>query len=148
MTTTTDTSLELAQRFITAFETRDPEAVLATLHEDATLTIRLHIDGSAAPWYVFDGEAHVRGYIQSVAEKFDHVAFLDQVWTVGHDGAHVFVETRGDILSSAEKLAYRNVYVFKFEVAGGKISQVTEYANPVTYANLGIENSDAESAAQ
>jgi len=112
MSTTTDTSLKLAQQFLAAFAAGDPDAALALMPEDANLTIRLGIDGTPAPWYVFDGAAHVRGYIESVAAKFDHVAFLDQVWTVGHDGASVFVETRGDILSSAEKLTYRNVYVF------------------------------------
>ncbi|GAA1742386.1 nuclear transport factor 2 family protein [Microbacterium paludicola] len=145
---TTNTSLAVAQQFIAAFENRDPDAVVATLREDATLTIRLHIDGSPAPWYEFDGADHIRGYITSVAAKFDSVSFLDQVWTVGHDGGAAFVETRGNILSSAEKLTYRNVYVFKFEIDGEKITAVTEYANPVTYANLGIEDSEAEAAAR
>jgi hypothetical protein len=38
--------------------------------------------------------------------------------------------------------------VFKFELEGQQIKRVLEYANPVTYANLGIENSEAEQAAQ
>ena len=147
MTIDTHQELSIAQQFISAFEARDPEGVLATLHPEATLTIRLHIDGSPEPWYVFEGPEHIRGYIESVAAKFDRVAFLDQVWTAGVGGDAVFVETRGDIQSSAEKLDYRNVYVFKFELEDGKVKQVIEYANPVTYANLGIQDSDAEAAA-
>lgn len=147
MTIDRHAELDLAQQFITAFEGRDPAGVLATLHPAATLTIRLHIDGSPRPWYVFEGAEHIRGYIESVAAKFDRVAFLDQVWTVGADGGAVFVEARGDITSAAEKLDYRNVYVFKFELEDGKVARVVEYANPVTYANLGIQDSAAEASA-
>jgi ketosteroid isomerase-like protein len=147
MTIEVDRHLGIAQRFIKAFEERDPDGVVATLHAEATLTIRLHIDGSPKPWYVFEGPEHIRGYIESVAAKFDRVAFLEQVWTAGVEGDAVFVEARGDIQSSAEKLDYRNVYVFKFEVEDGKVKKVVEYANPVTYANLGIQDSEAEAAA-
>jgi ketosteroid isomerase-like protein len=139
--------LRVAQEFITAFEERDPLGVLATLHPQARLTIRLHIDGSPRPWYVFDGPQHIRGYIESVAAKFDRVAFRDQMWTMSATGDVVFLETHGDIQSSAEKLDYRNVYVFKFEMEDGKVKDVVEYANPVTYANLGIQDSAAEALA-
>ncbi|CAM5331571.1 nuclear transport factor 2 family protein [Streptomyces chartreusis] len=140
-------SLETAQAFITAFENRDPAAVAALLSPEATLTIPLSITGTPEPWYVFDSPAAVLAYIGSVAAKFDHVAFLDKVWTVSEDARSVFLQANGDILSSAEKLVYNNVYIFRIDVADGHVLKVWEYANPVAYANLGIADSEAEATA-
>lgn len=148
MTNTQLTALQLSQQFMNAFAGRDPEAAAALLAEDSTLTIALGISGSPDPWYLFEGKTQVRGYIEAVAAKFDQVAFLDQEWHASLDGRTAFMEARGDILSSAEGLEYRNVYVFKVVVSEGLVVHVTEYANPVAYANLGIEDSEAEAAAR
>lgn len=148
MKNTQENALAVAQAFFAGFEGRDAEAVGAVLSDTASITIKLDLEGTPDPWYVFDGKEHVLGYIASVAAKFDRVAFLDKEWTVAADGTSVFLQTNGDILSTAEQLVYRNVYVFKVELDGDKVARVLEYANPVTYANLGIENSDAENAAQ
>ena len=141
-------ALAIAKRFFDGFEARDPAAVGEVLTDDAAVIIKLSIAGTPEPWYVFDGKAHVLAYIGSVAAKFDRVAFIDKQWTVAADATSVFLQANGDILSSAEKLSYRNVYVFKIELQGDKIRRVVEYANPVTYANLGIKNSESEDAAQ
>ncbi|MFI6493789.1 nuclear transport factor 2 family protein [Streptomyces sp. NPDC050564] len=148
MDTTHQDALETAQAFIAAFESRDRDAVAGLLAPGATFTIPLSIEGTPEPWYVFDSPEHVLGYIASVAAKFDHVAFLDKVWTVSEDARSVFLQANGDILSSAEKLVYNNVYIFRIDVQDGQITKVWEYANPVAYANLGIANSEAETAAQ
>lgn len=148
MSTVHQDALALAQEFFTAFENRDPAGVEKVLAPEAGITIPLSIDGTPEPWYVFEGREHVLGYIRSVAEKFDHVAFPDKVWTVGENGSSVFLQANGDILSTAEKLVYRNVYIFKVDIADGKIVKVWEYANPVAYANLGIKDSEAESSAK
>lgn len=141
-------ALDLAKAFFAAFEGRDAAGVEAVLAPTANITIPLSIEGTPEPWYVFDGKDHVMGYVQSVVAKFDHLAFLDKVYTVSEDAKSVFLQANGNILSTAEKLVYRNVYIFKVEVDNGKIVKVWEYANPVAYANLGIENSEAEAAAQ
>ncbi|MEO3784103.1 hypothetical protein ABGB12_12275 [Actinocorallia sp. B10E7] len=60
----------------------------------------------------------------------------------------MFLQANGDILSTAEKLVYRNVYIFKVDISDGQIVKVWEYADPVAYANLGITGSEAESAAK
>ncbi|WP_371502587.1 nuclear transport factor 2 family protein [Kitasatospora sp. NBC_00374] len=148
MTTHHDTALNTAKAFFAAFEGRDPGSMRAVLAPHANITIPLSIEGTPAPWYVFDGQEHVLGYVESVAAKFDHVAFLDKVYTVSADAKSVFLQANGDILATAEKLVYRNVYIFRVEVEDGKVVKVWEYANPVAYANLGIQNSDAEAAAQ
>ncbi|WP_406077956.1 nuclear transport factor 2 family protein [Micromonospora sp. NBC_00858] len=141
-------SLQTAQAFITAFENRDPSTVASLLADDATFVIPLSIAGTPEPWYVFDSPAAVLAYVGSVAAKFDHVAFLDKVWTVSEDAHSVFLQANGDIVSSAEKLVYNNVYIFRIDVADERIVKVWEYANPVAYANLGIADSEAEAAAQ
>ncbi|MFG2123899.1 nuclear transport factor 2 family protein [Streptomyces sp. NPDC048710] len=141
-------TLETAQAFVTAFENRDPTTVASLLSQDATFVIPLSIAGTPEPWYVFDSPTAVLAYIESVAAKFDHVTFLNKVWTVSEDARSVFLQANGDILSNAEKLVYNNVYIFRIDVADGHIVKVWEYANPVAYANLGIADSEAEAAAQ
>ncbi|MFI8242514.1 nuclear transport factor 2 family protein [Streptomyces sp. NPDC085866] len=141
-------TLETAQAFVTAFENRDPATVASLLSQDAIFVIPLSIAGTPEPWYVFDSPTAVLAYIESVAAKFDHVTFLDKVWTVSEDARSVFLQANGDILSNAEKLVYNNVYIFRIDVADGHIVKVWEYANPVAYANLGIADSEAEAAAQ
>ncbi|AVZ75386.1 hypothetical protein SLUN_27470 [Streptomyces lunaelactis] len=148
MTTNHETALDTAKALFAAFEGRDPQGVRALLVPHANITIPLSIEGTPDPWYVFDGIEHVMGYIESVAAKFDHVAFLDKVYTVSEDAKSVFLQANGDILSTAEQLVYRNVYVFRLDIQDAKVAKVWEYANPVAYANLGIKNSDAEAAAQ
>ncbi|MFI8278148.1 nuclear transport factor 2 family protein [Streptomyces sp. NPDC085929] len=148
MSTSPKDALATAQAFIRAFENRDSNAVASLLAPTASFVIPLSIEGTPAPWYVFEDPQSILGYIESVAAKFDHVAFLDQVWTEGADGRSVFLQANGDILSTAEKLVYNNVYIFRIDVEDGKIAKVWEYANPVAYANLGIQNSEAENAAQ
>lgn len=138
----------IAESFFEGFEARSAEAVGAVLSDDANIVIRFHIDGSPKPWYAFEGKEQCLAYIAAVGAKFDRVAFIDREWTMSLDGKSVFLQCQGDILSTAEQLIYRNVYIWKLEISEGKIHQVTEYANPVTYANLGIKNSDAESTAQ
>lgn len=110
-----------AKNFISAFEACDPAAIGQLLSDDSRLIIRLNIDGTPSPWYAFDGKEHILGYISSVGAKFDRVSFNDQEWTVSHDGRAVFLQANGDIISSAEKLTYNKVYVFKFELEGQQI---------------------------
>lgn len=148
MDTTHQKALDTAKGFIAAFEGRDRDAVAELLAPTANFIIPLSIEGTPEPWYVFDSPESVLGYIESVAAKFDHVAFLDKVWTVSEDARSVFLQANGDILSTAEKLVYNNVYIFRIDVQDGKVVKVWEYANPVAYANLGIKNSETEAAAQ
>lgn len=148
MTTAHENALDVAKRFFAAFEGRDRDGVLDVLAPHANITIPLSIQGTPEPWYVFDGREHVMGYIDSVVAKFDRIAFLDKVYTVAQDAKSVFLQANGDILSTAEHLVYRNVYVFRVDIDDNKVVKVWEYANPVAYANLGIENSQAETAAQ
>ncbi|MFI2371593.1 hypothetical protein [Streptomyces sp. NPDC018833] len=77
-------------------------------------------------WYVFDSPAAALDYIESVAAKSGHVAFLDKLWTVSEDANSVFSQANGDALSSAEKLVYNDVHTFRIDVADGQIVKVWE----------------------
>ena len=48
-------------------------------------------------------------------------------------GRAVFYEANGD-LTTAAGTPYQNVYCMKYELDGGRIRRVVEYANPVTFA--------------
>jgi ketosteroid isomerase-like protein len=49
------------------------------------------------------------------------------------DGSRVFIEQRGNMVLPDGR-SYRNRYVFRFSIVGGKVSHVREYFNPIISA--------------
>ena len=65
---------------------------------------------------------------------------VDRKTFITDDGTTVFVEGRGDLILEKTGQPYRNIYVFKFSISEGKITEIREYANPVIYAKaLGLK---------
>ena len=78
----------------------------------------------------------VLGYLRTILANFSRTALTDQHFVVSQDGDTVFMEAKGDLIQAGTGVAYHNVYVFKFVFANGAIVQISEYANPVTFAKL------------
>jgi ketosteroid isomerase-like protein len=138
-TTESGTAVEItAESYFRALEARDRNALADLLDDGATITIPLSIEGTPEPWFVFRGKEQALGYLDSVVANFDSIRLLDKELSVSTDGRTVFLETRSDILTSAQKLTYQNIYVFRLVIVDGKVVDVREYANPVPFANLGM----------
>lgn len=60
------------------------------------------------------------------------------------DGTRAFLEGRGDATVTQSGDRYSNVYVTRFDVKGGLIVRIAEYANVALYVSLGIEPSPTE----
>jgi ketosteroid isomerase-like protein len=88
---------------------------------------------------VFDGNEAVLGYLQLILDKFKQAVLVYRQTFMTDDGATVFVEGRGDLIMKQTGQPYRNIYVFRFSISDGKITEIREYANPVIYAKaLGL----------
>ncbi|MFO7253704.1 MAG: nuclear transport factor 2 family protein [Actinomycetes bacterium] len=136
----------LAERFYAALERRDRETIEALFAPEATITIRLSLDGSPEPLAVFRGRQEAMAYVDSVLANFERIALRGMTYTVSEDAGTVFVEATGDLVTSGTGRPYRNVYVFRLDVRDGRITAIREYANPITFAGLGLAAAPAPSA--
>ena len=127
---------DIAKAYLDGLEGQDIESVAALLAEDATIEIPLSNTGDLGPWFKFEGKDEALGYIKTIFENFGQVKLLDRAVYVSEDGRTVFVETTGDLVQRATNASYRNKYVFKFTIRDGRVTHVSEYANPVTFAKL------------
>jgi ketosteroid isomerase-like protein len=110
------------------------------LTKEAVEIIPLAMAGGTDPERVFDGKDAVLGYLQSILDNFKQAVLVHPQTFITDDGATVFVEGRGDLIMKQTRQPYRNIYVFRFSISDGKITEIREYANPVIYAKaLGLK---------
>jgi ketosteroid isomerase-like protein len=130
-----DAARELVESYISVLEGRNLAGVISHFDPNIVVTIPMSLTGGTEPWFVFDGIGQVTDYWANAIRTCERIAFSDRTLTVSEDATTVFVEATGDmLLAGGEK--YRNVYVFRFDLADGKIFKITEYGNPVTVANM------------
>ena len=128
-------ALRLVKEFFAAKERHDLAATMALFSDDALYVFPLPASGKQENWFNYEGREAVTKYQRQVLERFKQIKMLEPRYFVSTDGGNVFVESKGDYISQ-DGTAYKNVYIFKFVIRDGKISEGYEYANPVTYAKL------------
>ena len=133
-------SQHAVEEFFRTLSDRDALIASAVLSEEAVLTIPFALAGGTDPERVFIGRDAVLGYLKMVLENFTQAAVIDRKTFITDDGATVFVEGRGDLIQKSSGQPYRNLYVFRFTISDGKITDIREYGNPVIYAKaLGLK---------
>ena len=140
MSNTGSVSQHTVDEFFRALSERDVSIAGAVLKEEAVLIIPFALAGGTDPERVFDGKNGVLGYLQAVLENFKQALVVERQTFITEDGATVFVEGRGDLLLKQTGQPYQNLYVFRFSISDGKITEIREYGNPVIYAKaLGLK---------
>jgi ketosteroid isomerase-like protein len=133
-------SQHAVDEFFRALSDRDVPIASAVFTEETVESIPFAMAGGTEPERVFDGKDAVLGYLQTILDNFKQAVMVDRKTFISDDGATVFVEGRGDLILEKTGHPYRNIYVFKFSVFDGKITEIREYANPVIYAKaLGLK---------
>ena len=124
---------DLARAYLEALQAKDRDAILAILADDFVLEVPCNVSGTN------DFSDSWRG-IDTAAEKYEEtfrtieVLRYTEVEIFGTPGGEVaFAEGLG-VMKMASGRPYENRYVFRFDVAGGKIRRIREYLNPVTSA--------------
>ena len=125
----------VVERFYAAKESHDLESLAALFADDLMYIFPLPASGAQEDWFVYDGKEATMAYQRRTSEAFSQLRMRDREMTISEDGGTVFMECRGDYITTDGR-PYKNIYMFKFTIAKGKIQKVREYCNPVTYAVL------------
>ncbi|SNT11510.1 Ketosteroid isomerase-related protein [Granulicella rosea] len=140
MSRTMSASEYAVEQFFRALSDRDISIAPPVLSEEVNLTIPYALAGGTDPERVFKRKDAVLGYLGMVLENFTRSVITDRQTFLTDDGRTVFVEGRGDLIRKSNGEPYRNLYVFRFTISDGHITDIREYGNPVIYAKaLGLQ---------
>lgn len=123
-------------RFFKAIGTKDMAALAEAITDDIVYEMPFSESGSTAPgaYRRFVGREAVIGFWEMTSAAGLKVAPAEDVeLSVLPDGSRLFIEQRGN-MTTADGKSYRNRYVFRFDIAGGRVSHVREYINPIISA--------------
>src|ERR1700733_306833 len=101
------------------------------LAADVVHPLATSFDGGVELGLVFTGKDEVLGFFSGMLQQISRRDLLDRRTTASADGDVVFVEAVGDAVLAGSGTSSKNVYVFKFECAGGQVKRITEYSNPI-----------------
>jgi ketosteroid isomerase-like protein len=133
-----ENALAIAKRYFERWEAHDTAGLRELLTDNTAIIFPMSISGTPEPWQVFDGIEKAMGYLELAMYNLPQLRLVDQEWSVSHDARYVHLHARGDMVTRTG-LPYHNVYVFRLEIAGGRILRVDEYANPVAWTALGLD---------
>lgn len=123
-------------RFFRAIGTKDMAALAEAVTDDIVYEMPFSESGSTAPgaYRRFEGRDQVVEFWTMTSAAGLTVAPAEDVElsTLG-DGSRLFIEQRGN-MTTADGKTYRNRYVFRFDVRGGRVAHVREYINPIISA--------------
>ncbi|MGE0829358.1 MAG: nuclear transport factor 2 family protein [Hyphomonadaceae bacterium] len=124
----------IVRRLMTAFQRMDAKAMLDIYSDDVVIESPFHESGMTeeGAFRKYVGRAEVAKYLEGFSQ-FKQLHFVDEVYRPTADGRSVYIEARGDCIM-ADGSPYKNRYVFRFDVDGGRIVRLVEYVNPITAA--------------
>jgi ketosteroid isomerase-like protein len=123
----------LAKAYLVALQAHDKPGMLSILADDFVLEVPMNVSGTndlSDSWRGMDAASANFDIAFTVIEL---TRLTDLEITPGQNENVAFAEARGE-MRMANGRPYRNRYVFRFDVADGKIKRVREYANPITAA--------------
>ncbi|TAL03737.1 MAG: hypothetical protein EPO08_03350 [Rhodospirillaceae bacterium] len=124
---------ELAHAYLVALQAKDKEAILSLLADDFSLVVPCNVSGSNDLSDSWRGLESASANYDLAFKVIEVLKYTDIEVTPGRDANVAFAEGRG-VMKMANGRPYENVYVFRFDVDGGKIKRIREYTNPVTAA--------------
>ena len=152
-------ALQIARDFIRSVETKSLPAVAATLAPGAQ-QLFMHTKRTRTPEGVADilsganrkatcvaaleGSEEVLAYTEGLMAKFSPLVWREPSWSVSPSGDQVFFSGKGEMVVARSGRPYRNSYATVFELEGGKIRRMFEYADAFLYAALRVAPNGAE----
>jgi ketosteroid isomerase-like protein len=129
-------NIEKAKAFFAALEKRDITGIPEMINENASLIFPFVPSGKTDPEAMrsYKGKQEVMRYLNGVPVNFKQIRFYDLEFTESRDGNTIFAEAKSDCVGAKNDAPYRNIYIFRFDFANGKVTRVLEYANPVPAA--------------
>ncbi len=124
---------DLAKAYLVAQQAHDKPGILSLLADDFVLEVPLNVSGTNDLSESWQGLDAASANFDIAFREIEISTLTDIEITPGRDENIAFAEARG-MMRMADGRPYRNTYIFRFDVAGGKIKRVREYTNPVTGA--------------
>ncbi|MFK0222914.1 nuclear transport factor 2 family protein [Streptomyces vinaceus] len=124
---------DLITATLDATQRMDLDALALVVHEDCDTVVPMAASGRREDASVYRGREETLLHMRQVFDMMSFISFTDRRVTESADGGTVFVECNGEFVLRSG-LKYNNVYVFRFDVRGGRIVFWAEYFNPVTMA--------------
>ncbi len=150
--TDTNNVLALCQRYIKCVESKDLNGVGKTLAEDTRQIFR-HTKHVTEPDMsdqissgglkgtvvaVFKGKSEVLAYTKGLMSNFRVIKWINTEWRTSGNGKEVYFSGKGDMITAKSGKPYQNVYVTRFDLYQGRIVEINEISNAMTYMGLGI----------
>jgi ketosteroid isomerase-like protein len=132
-TATERSAADLAQAYLTALQAKDKQAILSILADDFTLEIPCNLSGTNDLSDSWSGLQVADAKYEATFRKIEVLKYVDLEFIQSVDRSIAFAEGLG-VMKMANGNPYRNRYVFRFDVKGGKIKRIREYLNPITSA--------------
>jgi len=126
---------DVAERWIMADVNKDKASKLAVISDDMVLEIPFNESGKTeeGSFRRYTGKSEIVSFIDTAFAAEKSVRLVSAEYIVSADGQTVFVEARGEVEMTSGKL-YKNRYVLRFDIDGGKIKCLREFYNPITSA--------------
>ena len=132
-TATERSAADLAQAYLTALQAKDKQAILSILADDFTLEIPCNLSGTNDLSDSWSGLQVADAKYEATFRKIEVLKYVDLEFIQSVDRSIAFAEGLG-VMKMANGNPYRNRYVFRFDVKGGKIKRIREYLTPITSA--------------
>jgi ketosteroid isomerase-like protein len=124
---------DLARAYLVALQAKDKNAILSIITDDFVLEVPCNVSGTNDFSDSWRGIKAASAGWDSAFERIEVLQYRDLEFTGAEGGTVAFAEGRG-VMRMANGRPYENRYVFRFDVEGGKLKRIREYANPVTAA--------------
>jgi ketosteroid isomerase-like protein len=132
-TTSERSAADLAQAYLIALQAKNKDAILSILADDFVLEVPCNISGTNDLSDSWSGLEAAAANYENTFRVIEVLKYTDLEFTQGNDRSVAFAEGLG-VMKMANGNPYRNRYVFRFDVLGGKIKRIREYLNPITSA--------------
>ena len=123
-------------RFFKAVAAGDMASLAESVTNDVIYELPFSETGSTEPGSFrqhVGREAVVAFWQATTSSGIQSAAPEDVEFSLTADGSRAFLEQRGN-LTMPDGKRYRNRYVFRFDITGGRVSHVKEYFNPIISA--------------
>ena len=142
------TAEALGREYLRALQAKDKAAILAILADDFQLVVPCALSGvndyGIATWSGRTGPNGADINLDKTFKQIEPICYPSLEFTAGANADIAFAEGLGEMRMVTNR-PYRNMYIFRFDSAAGKLKRIREYVNPITWAiSMGVKLPEVE----
>jgi len=123
----------IARRLFDAYASKDLNGLMEIYSHDAVIELPFNSSGKTEEADIrrVSGQAELEAFLVPGLARYRSIRYDIETISVTGDGSRVFVESRGDFVTTAGK-SYRNRYVFRLDLRSENVVRQKEYFNVAT----------------